>query len=55
LVQAGHRPDLGVEVEEFVITDASSSFLPVAAYHHLNHADSVKEFYFVLIKGEKGE
>jgi hypothetical protein len=32
-----------------VITDASSSFLDVAAYHYLNHPDSVKEFYFVLI------
>ena len=38
-----------VVVEEFVITDASSRFLDVAAYHYLNHPDSVKEFYFVII------
>jgi hypothetical protein len=24
-------------------------YLDLAAYHHLNHRDSMKEFYFVLI------
>ena len=32
-----------------MIKDASSRFLDVAAYHYLNHPDSVKEFYFILI------